>query len=198
MEPVSAKRFVIRSADLYLLLGGAEIGFGCVDLRFGDKIFALSVVYFLLGDEAHLLFSNIGETRVGEMRYLVGGLGPLQLIFGSRDFRFAACKHGFGARLVIRHFGNFQRGEEFSLFHAIAHVHINGLDVARNLGHDIDFLIRTKFRREGDAVSHGPWRGFGNSDDGGIGRGGRGRGRFGRRGAGRRQETGHRRGGNAN
>ena len=48
-----------RQADLHLLFGCGDAGFGPAYLSFGYQIFALRVVYLLLCDQTRLLFGDV-------------------------------------------------------------------------------------------------------------------------------------------
>src|ERR1039457_4260741 len=80
--------------------------------------------------------------RAKSARDIAGRFSSCDLILGARHFGLAVPHAGLGLSEVIGHFGDFQGGQELALLHAVAHIHADLLDVARDLGHHVDFLIR--------------------------------------------------------
>ena len=74
----------------------------------------------------------------------MGGFGALQLVLGALQFGVAAPAGGGGARQIVLHLGDFEHRQRLALAHAIAHVHVDVLYVARHLGVDVDLLKRAE------------------------------------------------------
>ena len=100
----------------HLLLGGLHSRVGGRDLRFGDQVFAMGVVDFLLGDQAGTLLGDVVEALVVLLGDVVSGFRAGKLVLGLLHVGLAAFDGGIGAAKVVLHFGNFEGGEELTLW----------------------------------------------------------------------------------
>ena len=76
---------------------------------------------------------------------MVGRVGRFRLfdiLFGPVDPVLTAPNVGIRTGKLRVQFGNFQNGQRLLIFHFVADIHIDMLDIAGHFGVDVDILIR--------------------------------------------------------
>ena len=86
-------------------------------------------------------------------------MGALQVILTAVNRSFILLE-------LLLKFGNLQNRQELSLLYVSSPIHIKLLDVPRDLGIDLDLLVRLKFRSNFHVVCEVPSR---DPHDGGSG-----------------------------
>jgi hypothetical protein len=157
-----------------VLLGSGHCGFGGVDLRLRGEVFRLSVVEFLLGDEAGMPLGGFAETFISGMKSSMGGFRAADLVLRASDL-FLALRNLENGLLELRfEFRDFENREGLTLSHNVSDVDIDLPHVTANFGVDVDCLIRLELPGKGQHVTNfAPLRGgdTGGGDGCGLGYG---------------------------
>ena len=134
------------------LLQRAQLRLRGGDLGVGNKVPGLDLVDLLLRDQPFLLARDLTDPREGEMSDIARILGAPNLVTRRSHIGFSCLNGRVCPGEVILHFRDFEGCQHCAFRHAIADVDTDLADIARDLGHDVDFLVRLEFGRQFDVV----------------------------------------------
>ncbi len=144
----------LRPGHARLLLFHAQPALRGRDLRLGHQIFRAHLVHFLLRYQAGLTLRHHFDARIRKVGNLVTRFRALQIVSRGRDLGAALLDTGGRLRDLVRHFRNFQLGEQLPLAHVISQVHFDRADIAGDLRHHVHLLERLELRGHCHCVGH--------------------------------------------
>ena len=106
------------------------------------------IIDLLLSHQVGPRFDDGGQAIERYPSNRVLGLAPPQLRARTVDVHLRALQRRFGLRQFLRHLGRFEFGDQLTLLHLIADIHVDRLEIAGNLCVKVDLLIRPEFGRQ--------------------------------------------------
>jgi hypothetical protein len=147
---------LLHRVDGNLVMGDGGRGLHRLELGLGHPVARGGFVDFLLGHQRRRGFHDAQQPGVRQMRGLVGGLGLPNLVLGAGHLCLIPFEHRRRFKDVLLQFGDFEHRQNFAGADAIAHVHVDGLDVARDLRVHIDLFVRPELGGQFEAARQRP------------------------------------------
>ena len=129
-----------RAGDVEVLLAGVQRGLGGINLCLRFQIFGLSVIQFLLRDQAGLSGRSLFQPGVVGMQGGVFGLCAHDFLLGAGDLILTAGNFRNRALQLSAQFRHFQDSKDLPLTDLVADVDVNVPDVSGDFCVNVDDL----------------------------------------------------------
>ena len=124
-------------------------------MRLRCAVFRRGIIQILLGNQTWSNLVGVDQPFGVGMERDVVGLGSRYVAVRALNLFFGMMNGGLGLVYLRHQFGNLEDSQHLALTNMITDIHIDILDVAGNLGVQLDVLVRAELACDGKRCGNG-------------------------------------------